>query len=134
MKILVCVKVIKGELNPFDESALECALNWMCANLWSELDGLKSLARTKAEESLAQFTQSQTLDPMLSNIVQHIEISTIKALAKNAHKAETRRGIYRWINPIYIGSNCGHFAVRGEIEYISTNYVNPRPTCLKSWI
>lgn len=27
MKILVCVKVIKGELNPFDESALECALN-----------------------------------------------------------------------------------------------------------
>lgn len=26
MKILVCVKVIKGELNPFDESALECAL------------------------------------------------------------------------------------------------------------
>lgn len=26
MSILVCVKVIKGELNPFDESALECAL------------------------------------------------------------------------------------------------------------
>ncbi len=26
MKILVCVKVIKGEINPFDESALECAL------------------------------------------------------------------------------------------------------------
>ena len=26
MKILVCVKVIKDELNPFDESALECAL------------------------------------------------------------------------------------------------------------
>jgi len=26
MKILACVKVIKGELNPFDESALECAL------------------------------------------------------------------------------------------------------------
>ncbi len=26
MKILVCVKVIKGELNPFDESAIECAL------------------------------------------------------------------------------------------------------------
>lgn len=26
MKIVVCVKVIKGELNPFDESALECAL------------------------------------------------------------------------------------------------------------
>ncbi|MEE0867130.1 MAG: FAD-binding protein [Clostridia bacterium] len=26
MKILVCVKIIKGELNPFDESALECAL------------------------------------------------------------------------------------------------------------
>lgn len=26
MKILVCVKVIKGELNPFDESALECAM------------------------------------------------------------------------------------------------------------
>lgn len=25
MKIIVCVKVIKGELNPFDESALECA-------------------------------------------------------------------------------------------------------------
>ena len=25
MKILVCVKVIKGEINPFDESALECA-------------------------------------------------------------------------------------------------------------
>lgn len=27
MKILVCVKVIKGEINPFDESALECALS-----------------------------------------------------------------------------------------------------------
>ncbi len=26
MKILVCVKVINGELNPFDESAIECAL------------------------------------------------------------------------------------------------------------
>ncbi len=26
MKIIVCVKVINGELNPFDESALECAL------------------------------------------------------------------------------------------------------------
>ncbi len=26
MKILVCVKVIKGEINPFDQSALECAL------------------------------------------------------------------------------------------------------------
>lgn len=26
MRILVCVKVIKGEINPFDESALECAL------------------------------------------------------------------------------------------------------------
>lgn len=26
MKILVCVKVIRGEINPFDESAIECAL------------------------------------------------------------------------------------------------------------
>ena len=26
MKILVCVKVINGEINPFDESAIECAL------------------------------------------------------------------------------------------------------------
>ena len=26
MKIAVCVKVIKGEINPFDEAALECAL------------------------------------------------------------------------------------------------------------
>lgn len=26
MKILVCIKVINGEINPFDESALECAL------------------------------------------------------------------------------------------------------------
>ena len=26
MRILVCAKVIKGEINPFDESALECAL------------------------------------------------------------------------------------------------------------
>ena len=26
MKIIVCVKVVKGEINPFDESALECAL------------------------------------------------------------------------------------------------------------
>ncbi len=26
MKIIVCVKIIKGELNPFDASALECAL------------------------------------------------------------------------------------------------------------
>ena len=27
MKIIVCVKVVKGEINPFDESALECALS-----------------------------------------------------------------------------------------------------------
>ena len=27
MKILVCLKVVKGEINPFDESALECALS-----------------------------------------------------------------------------------------------------------
>ncbi len=27
MKILVCIKVIKGEINPFDMSALECALS-----------------------------------------------------------------------------------------------------------
>ncbi len=27
MKIIVCVKIVKGELNPFDESALECALS-----------------------------------------------------------------------------------------------------------
>lgn len=27
MKVLVCVKVSKGEINPFDESALECALS-----------------------------------------------------------------------------------------------------------
>ncbi len=27
MRILVCVKVINGEINPFDESALECALS-----------------------------------------------------------------------------------------------------------
>ncbi len=27
MKIIVCVKVISGEINPFDESALECALS-----------------------------------------------------------------------------------------------------------
>ena len=26
MKIIVCVKIINGEINPFDESALECAL------------------------------------------------------------------------------------------------------------
>lgn len=26
MKIAVCIKVVKGEINPFDESALECAL------------------------------------------------------------------------------------------------------------
>ncbi|MBQ7900988.1 MAG: FAD-binding protein [Clostridia bacterium] len=26
MKVLVCAKIIKGELNPFDEAALECAL------------------------------------------------------------------------------------------------------------
>ena len=26
MKVAVCVKVIKGEINPFDECALECAL------------------------------------------------------------------------------------------------------------
>jgi len=27
MKIVVCVKEINGEINPFDECALECALN-----------------------------------------------------------------------------------------------------------
>ena len=30
MKILVCVKVANGEINPFDESALECALSMSC--------------------------------------------------------------------------------------------------------
>jgi len=55
MKILVCLKVIKGEINPFDEAALECALQ-LSKNVTvismaplSAVDVLKPLTRLGAE-------------------------------------------------------------------------------------
>ncbi len=58
MKILVCVKVIKGEINPFDESALECALQLsddvtvISMGPESNEDALKPLTRLGAKVTL----------------------------------------------------------------------------------
>ena len=49
MKILVCVKVIKGEINPFDEAALECAL---------------TLSKDVTVISMAPLSASDTLKPL----------------------------------------------------------------------
>lgn len=52
MKIVVCVKEINGEINPFDECALECALNMnadeiyiVCMGRMRAIDPLKRLSR-----------------------------------------------------------------------------------------
>ena len=58
MKIIVCVKVVKGEINPFDESALECALKLsddvtvVSMGPVSCLEVLKSLTRLGAKVKL----------------------------------------------------------------------------------
>ncbi len=51
MKIIVCVKVIKGELNPFDEAALECALRL------SDDVTLVSMGPKNCEEALKPLTR-----------------------------------------------------------------------------
>lgn len=51
MKILVCAKVIKGEINPFDESALECALS-----LSSDVTVI-SMGPENAEDALKPLTR-----------------------------------------------------------------------------
>ena len=51
MKILVCVKVIKGELNPFDASALECALRL------SDDVTVISMAAESCKDTLRQLTR-----------------------------------------------------------------------------
>ena len=88
MKILVCVKVIKGEINPFDEAALECALGLSndvtvismgpksCENV------LKSLTRLGAKVILIsdnKFAGSDTLATsyILSTAIKQTEYDLI---------------------------------------------------------
>lgn len=88
MKILVCLKVIKGEINPFDESALECALRLsddvtvisMCPK--SAENVLLPLTRLGAKVILvsdAQYAGSDTLATayILSKAVKLLEYDLI---------------------------------------------------------
>lgn len=88
MKLLVCVKVIKGELNPFDESALECALKLSddvtvisMGPKMSE-DALKPLTRLGAKVILISdniFAGSDTLATsyILSTAIKQMEYDLI---------------------------------------------------------
>lgn len=88
MKILVCVKVIKGELNPFDESALECALQLsddvtvISMGPKSCAETLKPLTRLGAEVVLisdSAFAGSDTLATsyILSTAIKQMEYDLI---------------------------------------------------------
>ena len=88
MKILVCVKIIKGEINPFDQSALECALQLsddvtvisMGAESCEEV--LKPLTRLGAKVKLISdraFAGSDTLATsyILSSVIKTMEYDLI---------------------------------------------------------
>ena len=88
MKILVCVKVINGEINPFDESALECALQLskdvtvISMGPKSCEDVLKPLTRLGAKVILASdslFSGSDTLATsyILSTLIGKMEFDLI---------------------------------------------------------
>ena len=88
MKILVCVKVIKGEINPFDESALECALQLsddvtvLSMGPKSCADVLKPLTRLGAKVVLISdsiFAGSDTLATsyILSTAIKQMEYDLI---------------------------------------------------------
>ena len=88
MKILVCVKVIKGELNPFDESALECALRLsddvtvISMGPMSCENALKPLTRLGAKVTLIsdnRFAGSDTLATsyILATAIKHMEYDLI---------------------------------------------------------
>lgn len=88
MKIIVCVKVIKGEINPFDESALECALQLSddvtVVSMGPKLceDALKPLTRLGAKVVLISdvaFAGSDTLATsyILSTAIKNMEYDII---------------------------------------------------------
>lgn len=88
MKILVCVKVIKGEINPFDESALECALQLsddvtvISMGPKSCADALKPLTRLGAKVILISdnaYAGSDTLATsyILSTAIKQMEYDLI---------------------------------------------------------
>ena len=88
MKILVCVKVIKGEINPFDESALECALQLsddvtvISMGPKSYVDVLKPLTRLGAKVILISdnaYAGSDTLATsyILSTAIKQMEYDLI---------------------------------------------------------
>ncbi len=88
MKIIVCVKVIKGEINPFDESALECALTLsndvtvLSMGPKSCEDALKPLTRLGAKVVLISdgvFAGSDTLATsyILSTAIKNMEYDLI---------------------------------------------------------
>ncbi len=62
MKILVCVKVVKGELNPFDESALECALRL------SDDVTVMSMGPKSSENALSPLTRLGAKVTLISDI------------------------------------------------------------------
>ncbi len=88
MKILVCVKVINGEINPFDESALECALG-LCDDVTvvsmgaeKTKDALLALTRIGAKVKLISdvtFAGSDTLATayILSTAIREMEYDLI---------------------------------------------------------
>lgn len=88
MKVLVCLKIIKGEINPFDESALECALQLsddvtvMSMGPKSCEEVLKPLTRLGAKVKLISdnaFAGSDTLvtSYILSTAIRQMEYDLI---------------------------------------------------------
>ena len=93
MKILVCVKIIKGEINPFDACALEAALQMggevtvlsMCPP--SAKDALAALTRLGAKVIMLcdnAFAGSDTLATsyILSSAVKRLEYDLINIIVK----------------------------------------------------
>ena len=88
MKILVCVKIVKGEINPFDESALECALQMsddvtvVSMGARSTENALKPLTRLGAKVVLISdsvYARSDTLATsyVLSTAIRNMEYDLI---------------------------------------------------------
>lgn len=88
MKILVCVKIVKGEINPFDESALECALQMsddvtvVSMGARSTENALKPLTRLGAKVVLISdsvYAGSDTLATsyVLSTAIRNMEYDLI---------------------------------------------------------
>lgn len=84
MKILVCVKIVKGEINPFDESALECALRLsddvtvISMGPKSTSDVLKPLTRLGAKVFLISDSAYAGSDTLATSYILHTAINKME--------------------------------------------------------